>query len=104
MKKKKLTFPENEKELEEFEALYGNEDYGLTGQEIDPDKIIRESSMSVGCKVQITLLDAEEGFPFATEGVITFDYEELYFRKEVRVRLDNGQSVDVPKWCLKAME
>lgn len=33
-------FPRNEVELERFEKLYGEEDYGLTGKEIDPDKII----------------------------------------------------------------
>jgi hypothetical protein len=33
-------FPRNEVELERFEKLYGEEDLGLTGKEIDPDKII----------------------------------------------------------------
>ena len=33
-------FPRNEVELERFEKLYGEEDFGLTGKEIDPDKII----------------------------------------------------------------
>ncbi|MFM7855549.1 MAG: hypothetical protein ACKO96_27395 [Flammeovirgaceae bacterium] len=33
-------FPRNEVELERFEKLYSEEDYGLTGNEIDPDKII----------------------------------------------------------------
>jgi hypothetical protein len=33
-------FPRNEVELERFEKLYGEEDFGLTGNEIDPDKII----------------------------------------------------------------
>ena len=33
-------FPRNEVELERFEKLYGEIDYGLTGKEIDPDKII----------------------------------------------------------------
>lgn len=33
-------FPRNEVELERFEKLYGDVDFGLTGKEIDPDKII----------------------------------------------------------------
>lgn len=33
-------FPRNEVELERFEKLYGELDFGLTGKEIDPDKII----------------------------------------------------------------
>lgn len=33
-------FPRNEVELERFEKLYGDIDFGLTGKEIDPDKII----------------------------------------------------------------
>ena len=33
-------FPRNEVELERFEKLYSEDDFGLTGTEIDPDKII----------------------------------------------------------------
>lgn len=33
-------FPRNEVELERFEKLYGDSDFGITGKEIDPDKII----------------------------------------------------------------
>lgn len=33
-------FPRNEVELERFEKLYSEDDFGLTGNEIDPDKII----------------------------------------------------------------
>jgi hypothetical protein len=33
-------FPRNEVELERFEKLYGDIDFGLTGKEIDPDIII----------------------------------------------------------------
>lgn len=33
-------FPRNEVELHRFEKLYGEDDFGLTGKEIDPDKII----------------------------------------------------------------
>jgi hypothetical protein len=33
-------FPRNEVELERFEKLYGDIDFGLTGKEIDPDKIL----------------------------------------------------------------
>lgn len=33
-------FPRNEVELERFDKLYGDVDFGLTGKEIDPDKII----------------------------------------------------------------
>lgn len=33
-------FPRNEVELERFEKLYGDIDFGLTGKEIDPDNII----------------------------------------------------------------
>lgn len=36
-------FPRNEVELERFEKLYGDEDFGLTGKEIDPDKIINST-------------------------------------------------------------
>jgi hypothetical protein len=36
-------FPRNEVERERFEKLYGEEDYGLTGKEIDPDKIINDT-------------------------------------------------------------
>lgn len=36
-------FPRNEVELERFEKLYGDVDFGLTGKEIDPDKIINGS-------------------------------------------------------------
>jgi hypothetical protein len=35
-------FPRNEVELERFEKLYGEDDFGLTGEEIDPDKIIND--------------------------------------------------------------
>lgn len=34
-------FPRNEIELSRFETLFGDGDYGLTGLEIDPEKIIR---------------------------------------------------------------
>lgn len=34
-------FPRNEIELSRFEKLFGDIDYGLTGMEIDPAKIIR---------------------------------------------------------------
>ena len=34
-------FPRNEVELSRFEKLFGDIDYGLTGMEIDPAKIIR---------------------------------------------------------------
>lgn len=33
-------FPRNEIELNRFEKLYGDNDFGLKGKEIDPDKII----------------------------------------------------------------
>lgn len=33
-------FPRNNAELERFEKLFEDEDFGLTGTEIDPDKII----------------------------------------------------------------
>ena len=33
-------FPRNEIELERFDKLHGDTDFGLTGKEIDPDKII----------------------------------------------------------------
>ena len=33
-------FPRNDIELERFEKLYGDVDFGLSGNEIDPDKII----------------------------------------------------------------
>lgn len=36
-------FPRNEVELERFEKLYDDVDFGLTGKEIDPDKIINDS-------------------------------------------------------------
>jgi len=36
-------FPRNEVELKRFEKLYGEEDYGLTGKEIDSDKIINNT-------------------------------------------------------------
>lgn len=33
-------FPRNEIELERFEKLYGDIEFGLTGNEVDPDKIL----------------------------------------------------------------
>lgn len=33
-------FPRNESELERFEKLFSDEDFELTGREIDPDKIL----------------------------------------------------------------
>lgn len=36
-------FPRNEIELERFEKLYGDQDFGLKGNEIDPDKIINNT-------------------------------------------------------------
>jgi hypothetical protein len=36
-------FPRNEVELERFEKLHGDLDFGLTGKEIDPDKIINDN-------------------------------------------------------------
>lgn len=39
-------FPRNEVELSRFEMLFGDEDYGLTGLEIDPAKIIRGEKSS----------------------------------------------------------
>ena len=35
-------FPRNEDELKRFEKLYGKVDFGLTGKEIDPEKIINK--------------------------------------------------------------
>lgn len=57
-------FPRNEVELERFEKLYGEEDFGLTGKEIDPDKIIngtfRETKV---VKIPIEI-NKEEDNPF----------------------------------------
>jgi len=36
-------FPRNEVEIQRFEKLYGDIDFGLTGQEIDPEKIINNT-------------------------------------------------------------
>jgi hypothetical protein len=36
-------FPRNEIELERFEKLYGDIDFGLTGKEIDPDEIMNNT-------------------------------------------------------------
>lgn len=36
-------FPRNEVELERFEKIFGDTDFGLTGKEIDPDKIINDN-------------------------------------------------------------
>ena len=33
-------FPSNDAELERFEKLFEDDDFGLTGKEIDPDRII----------------------------------------------------------------
>jgi len=41
-------FPRNESELKRFEELYGDTDFGLTGKEIDPDKIIDGTFVSSG--------------------------------------------------------
>lgn len=34
-------FPRNEVELARFEKIYGDTDYGLTGNEINPERIIK---------------------------------------------------------------
>ena len=45
-------FPRNEIELERFEKLFSDDDFGLKGTEIDPDKIIN-GSFSENIRLQI---------------------------------------------------
>lgn len=59
---------------------------------------------SIGSKVQVMLLDADEGLPTNyLSGTISFDWEELYYRREVSVNLDNGKHIIVPKWYLSSI-
>ena len=53
-----------------------------------------------GCRVRLTHIDAEEGYTVEREGVVVTDLEPMFFKPNVNVKLDNGQTVyDYPKRC-----
>ncbi len=57
-------FPRNEVELERFEKLFGDEDFGLTGKEINPDKIINGSFRETKIAKMPTDIKLEEISPY----------------------------------------
>ena len=57
-------FPRNEVELERFEKLYSEEDFGLTGKEIDPDKIINDTFREPKIVKLSTEINQEEIHPY----------------------------------------
>lgn len=57
-------FPRNEVELARFEKLYGDIDFGLTGKEIDPDKIINGTFREGKIKENIINFKQEETNPY----------------------------------------
>lgn len=57
-------FPRNEVELERFEKLYSEEDFGLTGEEIDPDKIINGTFKETKIVKMPTDIKQEEISPY----------------------------------------
>lgn len=60
--------------------------------------------LCVGCRVRLTRFDAEEGFPVVNTGVVSFDWEENYYRKQIDVKLDNGEIVSmIPKWSVEVI-
>ena len=57
-----------------------------------------------GCRVRLIIFDAEEGFPVVNTGVVSFDWEENYYRKQIDVKLDNGKIVSmIPKWSVEVI-
>jgi len=53
-----------------------------------------------GCRVSLTHFDAEDGYPVHREGVVVADLEQWFFKPNVNVKLDDGQTVyDYPKRC-----
>ncbi|NLA16356.1 MAG: hypothetical protein GX877_07470 [Bacteroidales bacterium] len=57
-------FPRNEVELKRFEKLYGDVDFGLTGKEIDPDKIINGTFKETRIVKMPTDINQEEIKPY----------------------------------------
>lgn len=57
-------FPRNKVELERFEKLYSEEDFGLTGEEIDPDKIINGTFKETKIVKMPTDIKQEEISPY----------------------------------------
>lgn len=57
-------FPRNEVELERFEKLYGEEDFGLTGKEINPDEIINGTFREIKGVKMPTDINQEEINPY----------------------------------------
>lgn len=57
-------FPRSEVELERFEKLYGEEDFNLTGKEIDPDKIINGTFRETKVEKRPTEVKHEEENPY----------------------------------------
>lgn len=52
--------PRNEVELERFEKLYGDVDFGLTGKEIDPSKIINGTFREAKVQQVLSNINQEE--------------------------------------------
>lgn len=70
-----------------------------TATQTDADTVL-----CVGCRVRLTRFDAEEGFPVVNTGVVSFDWEEKYYRKQIDVKLDNGEIVSmIPKWSVEVI-
>lgn len=60
--------------------------------------------LCVGCRVRLTRFDADEGFPVVNTGIVSFDWEENYYRKQIDVKLDNGEIVSmIPKWSVEVI-
>ena len=51
--------------------------------------------VTIGSRVKITVFDGEEGFPYETNGRVSFDWEEINYTPKVDVTLDNGNIVSM---------
>ena len=51
--------------------------------------------VTIGSRVNLTVFDGEEGFPYETTGIVSFDWEEINYTPKVDVKLDNGNIVSM---------
>lgn len=79
-----MIFPRNKIELERFEILHGDNDFGLTGNEIDPDIILERNKIKVR---NIKLPDVN---------AISYDYRLVARKDEENCKTDMEKIIKKP--------
>ena len=79
-----MIFPRNKIEIERFEILHGDNDFGLTGNEIDPDIILERNKIKVR---NIKLPDVN---------AISYDYRLVARKDEENCKTDMEKIIKKP--------